>query len=183
MNYLINANNLKLSLILIYKLMFDIISLGDNMKSVYELKLEIDKIMKYGYKYNTNLSWSENLVSINHGLCIGAKLVKTENEIIYEFIVDTQFNSSKEISFDEICMCKDIIEIFEKNKNFILKRLKKYTVEEYEQEQVNNKIRQEEMMKFLESIIFINKTSNKFKNDKIVANEKIIEKISKEGET
>ena len=65
-------------------------------------------------------------------------------------------------------MCKDIIEIFEKNKSFVLKRLKKYTVEEYEQEQVNNKIRQEEMMKFLESIIF--------KKNKIVEDAKIIEK-------
>ena len=53
-------------------------------------------------------------------------------------------------------MCKDIIDIFEKNRNFVLRRLKKYTVEEYEQEQLEFKQRQESFIKFLDSLV-INK--------------------------
>ena len=94
--------------------MFDMILLGDNMKSVHELKQEIDKIMKYGYKYDTYLSWSESLVSINHGLCIGAKLVKVDDKMIYEFIVDTQFNSSKEISLMKYVCVKILLKFLKK---------------------------------------------------------------------
>ena len=79
------------------------------MKTVKELKKEIDKIIKPGYTYQTNLSWPEMLVSINHGLGIGAKLFKNDNKMVYKFIVDTQFISSNEISYDEICMCKNIL--------------------------------------------------------------------------
>ena len=127
------------------------------MKTVKELKQEIEKIMIPGYTYQTNLSWAERLVSINHGVGIGAKLVRIEDKMIYEFVVDTQFISTKEIVYDEICMCKDIIDIFEKNRNFILKRLKKYTVEEYEQEQIEFVRKQEQFIKFLDSLVHIKK--------------------------
>lgn len=126
------------------------------MKTVKELKQELDKIMKTGYTYRTNLSWREMLVEFECGIGIGTKLVKIEDKIVYEFIVNTEFVSSKEISYDEICMCKDIIDIFEKNRNFVLRRLKKYTVEEYEQEQLEFKQRQESFIKFLDSLV-INK--------------------------
>ena len=123
------------------------------MKTVKELKQEIDKVIVPGYTYKTNLSWPERLVSINHGLGIGAKLSRIDNKMVYEFIVDTQFVSSKEISYNEICICKDIIDIFEENRNFVLKRLKKYTVEEYEQEQLEFKQKQESFIKFLDSFV------------------------------
>lgn len=123
------------------------------MKTVAELKQEINKVMKVGYKYQTNLSWNEGLISINHGLGVGAKLIQLDNKMIYEFYVDTQFLSNKEISYDEICMCKDIIDILEKNRNFVLKRLKKYTVMEYEQEQLEHKQKQESLIKFLDSFV------------------------------
>ena len=123
------------------------------MKTVKELKVEIDKIIKPGHTYQTNLSWSERLVSINHGLGIGAKLVEADNKMVYEFIVDTQFLSSKEISYEEICICKEIIELLEKNRSFVLRRLKKYTVEEYKQEQIELKKRQEEFIQFFDSLI------------------------------
>ena len=126
------------------------------MKTVKELKQELDKIMKTGYTYRTNLSWREMLVEFECGIGIGTKLVKIEDKIVYEFIVNTEFVSSKEISYDEICMCKDIIDIFEKNRNFVLRRLKKYTVEEYEQDQLEFKQRQESFIKFLDSLV-INK--------------------------
>lgn len=123
------------------------------MKTVAELKQEINKVMKVGYKYQTNLSWNERLISINHGLGVGAKLIQLDNKMIYEFYVDTQFLSNKEISYDEICMCKDIIDILEKSRNFVLKRLKKYTVMEYEQEQLEHKQKQESLIKFLDSFV------------------------------
>lgn len=129
------------------------------MKTVKELKEEIDKIMKHGCTYKTNLSWVEHLIDINHGLGIAAKLVRVEDKMIYEFIVDTQFISSKEITYDEVCMCKDVIEILEKNRNFVLKRLKKYTIEEYEQEQLEFKQRQDNLIKFLDSIFHTKKMS------------------------
>lgn len=123
------------------------------MKTVRELKQAIDKVMKSGYKYQTNLSWNESLISISHGLSIGAKLVQVDNKMVYKFYVDTQFISNKEISYDEICMCKDIIEILEQNRNFVLRRLRKYTVEEYEQEQIEHKQKQESLIKFLDSFV------------------------------
>ena len=50
-------------------------------------------------------------------------------------------------------MCKNIIDILENNRNFVLKRLKKYTVEEYEQEQIEAKQKQESFIKFLDSLV------------------------------
>lgn len=100
---------------------------------------------------------AERLVSINHGVGIGAKLVHAEDKMIYEFVVDTQFISAKEITYDEICMCKDIIDILEKNRNFVLRRLKKYTVEEYEQEQIEFSRKQEQFIKFLDSLVHTKK--------------------------
>lgn len=123
------------------------------MKTVKELKQEIDKVIAPGYTYQINLSWSERLVSINHGVGICTKLVRVDDKMAYEFIVDTQFISAKEITYDEICMCKDIIEILEKNRVFVLKRLKKYTVEEYEQEQLERKQKQESFIKLLDSLV------------------------------
>lgn len=139
------------------KQMFDIISIGDDkMKTVKDLKQEIDKIMLPGYTYKTNLNWSEHLIDINNGLGIGTKLVQVEDKIFYEFIIDTQFLSLQEITYDEVILCKNIMEILEKNKNFVLKRLKKYTFEEYKQEQLELKQRQENLLVFLDSLIHKN---------------------------
>lgn len=132
------------------------------MKTVRELKQEIDKVIVSGYTYQTDLSWTERLISINHGVGIGAKLVRKDNKMIYEFIVDTQFVGSKEITYDEICMCKDIIDILEKNRNFVLRRLKKYTVEEYEKEQIEFEKRQENFIKFLDSLVYENKIQREY---------------------
>lgn len=134
------------------------------MKTVKELKQEIDKVIVTGYTYRTNLSWPESLVSINHGVAIGAKLIQKDNQMIYEFYVDTQFVGSKEIAYDEICMCKNIIEILERNRGFVLKRLKKYTVEEYEQEEIAFKKRQEELMHFFENLIYEEKRPKEFED-------------------
>ena len=123
------------------------------METVKELRKEIDKVIKSGYTYQTNLSCSEQLIMINDELNIAARLIQIDNKMVYEFIFDIQFISSNEITYDEICMCKDIIDILEKNRNFVLRRLKKYTIEEYEQERLESKERQEAFMKFLDSFV------------------------------
>ena len=153
---------------LIQEQTFDILLWGGRMKTVKELKQEIEKVIKPGYTYQTNLSWTERLISINHGVGIGAKLVQKDNKMVYEFIVDTQFVSSKEITYDEICMCKDIIDILEKNRNFVLKRLKKYTVEEYEQEQLERKQKQESFIKFLDSLVYNSKSRKDYEDYEFV---------------
>ena len=134
------------------------------MKTVRELKQEIDKVIVSGNTYQANLSWTERLISINHGVGIGAKLIKKDNKMVYEFIVDTQFVGSKEITYDEICMCKDIIDILEKNRNFVLRRLKKYAVEEYEKEQIEFEKRQEKFIKFLDSLVHENKSQKEYED-------------------
>lgn len=74
-----------------------------------------------------------------------AKLVEKNHKMIYEFVLDTQFVSDKEISYDELKMVIKIIDILESNRKFVLSRLKKYTVEEYkkekeERERLSNKM-------------------------------------------
>lgn len=54
------------------------------MKTVKELKQEIDKVIISAYTYQTNLSWPERLVIINHAVGIGAKLVRAEDKIDIE---------------------------------------------------------------------------------------------------
>ena len=104
------------------------------IKTVKEIKNLIDKVILPGYKYKTNFSNAEFLIDINQSLIISAKLVKENNKMNYEFTLDTQFLYSKEISVKEIKMINDILNILENNKKFVISKLKKYTVEEYEKE-------------------------------------------------
>ena len=64
--------------------------MSDKLKTVKELKQEIDRVIVPGYTYQTNLSWAERLISINYGIGIGARLVRIEDKMVYEFIVDTR---------------------------------------------------------------------------------------------
>ena len=115
------------------------------VKSVRKIKQLIDKVILPGYTYKTNFNSPEFLVDINCSLIIAAKLVKCDNKMKYEFILDTQFLSNKEITHEELKMINRIIDILEDNRNFVLSRLKKYTVEEYEIE-VGYREKQREMM-------------------------------------
>ncbi len=115
------------------------------IKTVKEIKQLIDEVLIPGYKYKTNFSSSEFLVDINYSLIIAAKLVKCDDKMKYEFVLDTQFLSSKEIKYEELKMINNIIDIMENNRDFVLSKLKKYTVEEYEKE-VEYRKKQSEMM-------------------------------------
>lgn len=119
------------------------------VKTVKEIKKLIDQVMLPGYKYQTNFSSSEFLVDINYSLVIAAKLVKKDDKMVYEFILDTQFISSKEVTYDELKMVNAIIDILEENRSFVLSRLKKYTVKEYEDEMKEREKSREEFLKAL----------------------------------
>ena len=116
------------------------------INSVKEIKKVINKLIIPGYHYKTNFSCSDFLVDIESKFIIIAKPVCTDKDFHYEFILDTQFLSEKEINYQELVMIKNIIEVLEENKNFALKRLKKYTVDEYKKEL---RLREEKSRKIL----------------------------------
>jgi len=60
-----------------------------------------------------------------------------------------EFLSSKEVSYDEIEMIHRIMQILKDNEKFVLSRFKKYTVEEYKEEE---RIRKEQSDKMFESL-------------------------------
>lgn len=126
------------------------------IKSVKDIKKLIDEVMLPGYYYKTNFSCSDFLVDINYKLIIKASLVRQEDKMVYEFVLDTQFLSEKGISYEEMKMIISIIEILENNRKFVLSRLKKYTVEEYEKEQEEKKKKSEMMLEALKTM-FIRK--------------------------
>lgn len=126
------------------------------IRSVKEIKELIDKVMLPGYSYKTNFSGSDFLVDINYKLIIAAKLVKQDDKMVYEFILDTQFVSEKELTYNEMKMICKIIDILESNREFVLSKLKKYTVEEYEEECAERE-RQSEMMVEALKTMFIKK--------------------------
>lgn len=78
-----------------------------------EIKKIIDKFIIPGYHYKTNFSGSEFLVDIESKLIIIAKPVCTDKDFHYDFVLDTQFLSKKKISYQELVMIKNIIEVLE----------------------------------------------------------------------
>ena len=123
------------------------------IKRVKDLKKIIDKVLLPNYIYKTNFNSSDFLIDINYNIIIKAKLIKKDNKMVYEFVVDTQFMSEAEITYDEIVMIKNIIDILEENRKFVLSRLKKYTVEEYEKEEQERKEQSEKALEALKKII------------------------------
>ena len=135
-----------------------------SIKRVKDLKVLIDNVMLPNYYYKTNFSCSDFLIDINYKIIIKANLVKKDNKMVYEFVIDTQFISDQEITYDEIVMIKNIIEILEENKKFVLSRLKKYTVEEYEKEEQERKKSRERALEELKKMVTM-KYNNELGND------------------
>lgn len=123
------------------------------IKRVKDLKKIIDKVLLPNYIYKSNFNSSDFLIDINYNIIIKAKLIKKDNKMVYEFVVDTQFISETEISYDEIVMIKNIIGILEENRKFVLSRLKKYTVEEYEKEEQERKEQSEKALEALKQML------------------------------
>lgn len=57
-----------------------------------------------------------------------AKPICLEKEVRYEFMLDTQWLSSNEITYKEIVMIKNVMDILNENKKLAISRLKKCTV-------------------------------------------------------
>ena len=122
-----------------------------------DLKQEIKKNVLEGYELRTNFSSNEFLVEIGNFIII-AKIICTDTEVKYEFALDTQFVSDKEITYEELVMIKNVIELLNEHRKLALSRLKKWTVEEYREDERIRKIRSEKMLEELKSI-FLNRTN------------------------
>ena len=113
-----------------------------------DLKQEIIKMVPSEYKVKTNFSYTDFLVEIGN-LIIIAKTICTESEVKYEFVLDTQFVSCQEVTYDEIVVVKNVIELLNQNKKLAISRLKKWTVEEYLKDQEERERRRELMLEEL----------------------------------
>lgn len=95
-----------------------------------ELKNRIKEVLLENYDLKTNFSSEEFLVQIKSYIII-AKPIVNKNEVKYEFMVDTQFVSSNEITYNELVMLKNVIDILEENRKLAISSFKKWTVEKF----------------------------------------------------
>ena len=119
------------------------------------LKKEIIQNTIEGYKVKTNFSSCDFLVQIGTFIII-AKPICLEKEVRYEFMLDTQFLSNKEITYKEILMIKNIMDLLNDNKKLAISRLKKWTVEEFTEDKRQRELRSEQMLDALKSA-FLNR--------------------------
>lgn len=119
------------------------------VKSVKEIKLLIDKVMIPGYSYETNFNCAEFLIDIDDKLVIMTKPNVVGDKVVYEFGLDTEFLNDKYITYDEIIMIKAILDILENNRKFVISKFKKYTVDEFIEEQ---RLKEEQSEKMFESL-------------------------------
>ncbi len=115
-----------------------------------DLKQEISKNTIESYKVKTNFSSCDFLVEIGSMIII-AKPICLEKEVKYEFMLDTQFLSGSEITYEEIVMIKNIIDLLNENKKLAISRLKKWTVEEFIEDKKQRELRSEQMLEALKS--------------------------------
>ena len=134
--------------------------MNNRIKSVKEIKKLINEVLLPGYSYKTNFSCADFLIDINYNFIIKAELVKQDNKMIYVFVLDTQFLSEKVIFYEEMQMVINIIKILENNRKFVLSRLKKYTVEEYEKEKIERERKSEMMLEALKTMFIRNFEGN-----------------------
>ena len=123
-----------------------------------DLKHEISKKAIGGYKVKTNFSSCEFLVEVGN-ITIIAKPVCLEKEVKYEFVLDTQWLSSNEVTYEEIVMIKNVMDILNENKKLAISRLTKWTVEEYKQDKKQREIQSNQMLEMLKSAFYNNETN------------------------
>ena len=124
--------------------------------SVTDLKNIIKTKVLEGYRLKTNFSSEGFFIEVGN-LIIIAKPICTKKEVRYEFLLDTQFVSSKEINYKELKMIKEIIEILETHRKTAISRLKKWTVKEYEEDKKLKKEQSEKILEELKRAFMINK--------------------------
>ena len=121
-----------------------------------DLKHKISKKAIEGYKVKTNFSSCEFLVEVGN-ITIIAKPVCLKKEVKYEFMLDTQWLSSNEVTYEEIVMIKNVMDILNENKKLAISRLKKWTVEEYKQDKKQREIQSNQMLEMLKSAFYNNR--------------------------
>lgn len=128
----------------------------DKIKNVKSIKQLIDKVMLPNYNYKTSFNSPDFLIDINSQFIIHAKPKCLNYRVAYEFVLDTQFFNDKEISYSELKMINNIINILEDNRKFVLSKFKKYTIDEYKEEMRIREERSQLMMESLKKIIIGN---------------------------
>lgn len=128
----------------------------DKIKNVKSIKQLIDKVMLPNYNYKTSFNNPDFLIDINSQFVSHAKTKCLNDRVVYEFVLDTQFLSNKEISYSELKMINNIINILEDNRKFVLSKFKKYTIDEYKEEMRIREERSKLMMESLRQIIIDN---------------------------
>lgn len=115
---------------------------------ISQLRKVIKSKVKKDYRLKINFSRPQFFIEIGN-LIINAKPICNETGVKYEFVLDTQFLSQREITFDELIMLKDIIEILEANKELAISKLSKWTIEEYKE---HIRLKEEQRERMLEAL-------------------------------
>jgi len=124
----------------------------NSVKNIKELKALIKNEVLEGYRIKTNFSYDEFFVELGSFIII-AKTICLEKQVKYEFVLDTQFVPNNEITYDEIVMIKNVIDILNRYKKLAISRLKKWTVEEYLEDKRKKEKRSEEMLEALKKAL------------------------------
>lgn len=123
-----------------------------------DLKQEIVKKAIEGYKVKTNFNSCEFLVEVGN-ITIMAKPICLEKEVRYEFMLDTQWLSSNEVTYEEIVMIKNVMDILNENKKLAISRLKKWSVEEYKEDRRKREEQSEQMLEMLQNAFYNSQNS------------------------
>lgn len=116
-----------------------------------DLKQEIRKIAG-GYKVKTNFSSCEFLVEVGNMIII-AKPICLNEDVVYEFMLDTQFLTNGELTYEEAVILKEIMELLINNKKLAISRLKKWKKEEFLEDKRQRKLQSEQMLEMLKKAI------------------------------
>ena len=122
---------------------------------MYYLDSKRDKDGSYIYKVKTNFSSCEFLVEVGN-ITIIAKPICLEKEVKYEFMLDTQWLSSSEVTYEEIVMIKNVMDILNENKKLAISRLRKWIVEEYKEDKKQREIQSNQMLEMLKNAFYNN---------------------------
>lgn len=74
-------------------------------------------------------------------------------------MLDIQWLSSNEVSYKEIVMIKNIMDILNENKKLAISRLKKSTVEEYKEDKRKREEQSEQMLEMLKNAFYNSQNS------------------------
>ncbi len=122
---------------------------------ISQLREAIKSKVKKDYRLKINFSRPQFFIEIGN-LIINAKPICNETGVKYEFVLDTQFLSQREITFDELIMVKEIIEVLEANKELAISKLSKWTIEEYKEHIRLKEEQREQMLKALKEAFLKN---------------------------